>query len=328
VASVNGKSLSEAEFAQLCESASQVQAGRGTVGQQVLLQWVQNAMFAVEAKKHGVYPSEAELTTRVNAFKKQAAANGMNYQEQLMRQGLTEKSFRRDLLIGLIRENVLLRGITVTDDEVRKEFDLNKKNFTAPAQVQISQITLDTEDKLKKAKDDLAANTQFSLVASTHSKDEFAQGGGKVPVPLPKVIPPGAGVPIAQAVVDAAFKLQPGQVSEPVKVGANWVIVKLDEMIAEKVPDFENYREPIKAELRSRKVQQNPAKQQEIQRELQQMQAGAQVTINRPEYRHLLDSVRAGAAGSGPGATGPVGSTPGPPPDAPQPQQAAPPPGK
>src|SRR5687768_18261730 len=61
VAKVNGQALSDKEFHELCETTTQMRPGAGTVGMQVLAQWVQSTTLEQEAKKLKVYPSDAEL---------------------------------------------------------------------------------------------------------------------------------------------------------------------------------------------------------------------------------------------------------------------------
>jgi peptidyl-prolyl cis-trans isomerase C len=112
---------------------------------------------------------------------------------------------------------------------------------------------------------------------------------------------------VAKEVLDAAFKLKPGQVSEPIKVGATWVIVKLEEKIAEKQPNFDDFKELMKSNLRQQKAQGN-GKLQENQQALVKAQQAAKVEINRPEYAAL-----AAQSGGEPGAPGAGGPPPGPP---------------
>jgi parvulin-like peptidyl-prolyl isomerase len=216
----------------------------------------------------------------------------------------------------MVSQNVLFQGVTVSDDEVRKAYDQQKKNFTQPETVEISQITLDSEKAKNDAVADLAANAQFANVATTRSKDQFAQQGGRVPLPLPKQI--GPGLPVAQEVVNAAFKLQPGQVSDPVRVGATWVIVRVEKKTESKEPNFEDFREAIRGSLREQKARQSP-RMQENQQKLMQSTSGASITINRPEYKTLEQQFKSGPGGAAPGgptASGmpPAGDAPPPPP--------------
>src|SRR4051794_23668607 len=75
VASVNGQALSEPDFARMCETAvsAQFQQGGGTVGTQVLMEWIRNTVLSQEAKRQNLYPSEKDLEARLDAWRKQTA---------------------------------------------------------------------------------------------------------------------------------------------------------------------------------------------------------------------------------------------------------------
>lgn len=315
VAEVNGQALSEKEFQERCEAAINV-SNQATVGIQVLTNWITAEIQAQEAKRLKVYPSEKELDARMEAIRSRLAFNGQPLEKMLVQRGQTVESFRRGMLEELISENVLTNGITVTDEEVRKQYDAQSGSFGKPELVKISQITVDTPAVAKQAHSELAGNAQFGVVASTHSKDIFAQQEGHVQGEWPKQIQPG--LPISQEAISAAFKLQPGQFSDPIKVGDKWVIVKLEEKIPAKKPVFDEVKELVRSELKRRKVEQSGGSQKAQQTLLQAM-LDADVKVHRPEYEivstQLKELAKQGAppAGGGPGLPGGEGMPPMPP---------------
>jgi len=308
VAVVNGQSLAEKEFLRLCETTVQVAPNQGTVGNQVLMQWIRNTLLAQEAKRLGVYPSNEAVQARLDTYRRQASLDGGNLDEQLRRQGLTPDVFQRELLSQMVGESVLFKDVTVTDAEVRQTFDQQKAQFARPEQVKISQLTLDSEAKLKQAQADLASNTDFSLVASTHSKDPFASRGGEVPVPLPRAVP--QGLPVSKEAVEAAFKLKDGQISDPIKVGATWVIVRLNQKVAAQEPNFDDVKEVIRSTLKQQKAQAS-GQTASIQRSFSELGRNAKIEINRPEYQAIGALIK--GTGGAPGAPGGGGGPEGPP---------------
>ncbi|HEU4753203.1 MAG TPA: peptidyl-prolyl cis-trans isomerase [Armatimonadota bacterium] len=289
VATVNGTALSEKDFQRLCETATRVAPQQGTVGMQVLQQWIVTELMAQEARHQNVYPSEQDLERRMDMFRKQAGYAGLSMEDELRKQGRTLADFKREQLSQLISENVLFQGVTVSDDEVKKAFDQQKTRMAQPETIEISQITLDSEKAKNEAVADLAGNAQFANVATTRSKDQFAQQGGRVPFPIPRKIPPG--LPVAQEVVDAAFKLKPGQVSDPVKVGATWVVVRLEKKNEGKEPRFEDFKDAMRSGLRQQKAQ-SSGKMAENQRKVMQASASADIKVNRPEYQILVQQFK------------------------------------
>lgn len=312
VAVVNGEQLSEKDFQHLCEIANpeQFQQGRGTVGLQVLGSWILNTLVTQEAKKLKVYPSEEELNRLLEERRKQATFFGQDFDQQLQRQGMSLADYKQGLVNQMTQENVMLRGITVSDEEIKSAFEREKKTLAGEETARISQITVSSEAKAKQAASELGANGDFALIASSYSQDMFKQNGGKLPQPVPRKIPPT--LPISQAAVDAAFKLKPGQISDPVKVGATWVIVKLDELIPKKEPVFEDFKDTVRSALRRQKAQtQSTSIAQENQRVTMEATQNAKIEINRPEYKQLAEKGTGGPPpGMPPGVGGPGGAAP------------------
>lgn len=300
VATVNGDPLTEKEFSRLCETATGIQPNI-PVGPQVLAKWIQSTIFAQQARKLKVYPSDKDLEARVASMAKQAEYGGGTLDDFLKQRAMTRDVFRQEQLRTLIQENVITQGVTVTDAEVKDFFDKQKPNLVQPERIEISQITLDSEEQVKKAKDDLASG-DFAVVASTRSKDTFAQGGGRVPMPLTNPVQPGLGVD--QKVVDAAFKLKEGQISDPIKVGSTWVIVRLEKKMARKEPKLDDFSEFFRAELKKQKAMQG-GNAQKVQQSLMEATRTANVQINRPEYKQLQQELQSvisrGPAGAGGG---------------------------
>jgi foldase protein PrsA len=313
VASVNGDGLSEQEFLRRVEHArpDRLSPQQGSVGKQVLMGWIMTAMLAQEARRLKVYPTDKEVDARIATLEKSASQAG-GLDAALLQQGMTREAFRQDVLDQLVQENVVFHGIAVSDDEVRKFYEAQKPQMTQPEQVRISQITVDSEDAMKQAQQELASPTaQFALVATSRSKDEFAQQGGVVPTALPRQVP--AGLPVSQQAVDAAFKLKEGEISKPVKVGSTWVFVKLEQKIAEKAPTFEEVSEQIRMELKRQKIRNSP-NASEMQKRIQEMSRTAKIEINRPEYaniKQMIASEQAGPGGAPTGPAGPGGAMPG-----------------
>lgn len=308
VAEVNGQKLTEQEFAKLCETSNPDPQSPMTVGGQVLMRWVRNTLFEQKAKDMKVYPTEKDLDERIDAMRKQAAFGGADFDAQMRERCMPTEAIRRDFLSGLVTENVLFSGFSATDAEAREQFDKTlKKRLTQPEQVRISQITVDKPEDAKKVQADLAAGGDtFSLVAQSRSKDQFARNGGAIPESFPKQIQPG--LPVSQASIDAAFKLKQGEWAGPLKQGATFVFVKLDQKVPEKVPNFDDFKVLIKLQIRQDKARGQAPK---IQQELMEMIQKADVKIYRPEYAPIQAQMKQPAAG--PGGQMPGGAPPAPP---------------
>ena len=124
------------------------------------------------------------------------------------------------------------------DAEVRAEYDLNRPLYQTPPKVHARHLLLrwpanatDAQKAELRARlttlKAQAKSGDFAALARAHSEDEAtqAQGGD-----LGTQARASSGWP--PAVTDAAFRLTPGQVSDPVETGAGLHLVKVDETIA------------------------------------------------------------------------------------------------
>ncbi|MFN3653191.1 MAG: peptidyl-prolyl cis-trans isomerase [Armatimonadota bacterium] len=313
VAQLNDAKLSENEFLKLCETSSVTGQNGASVGLQVLIQWSQNSLLEQEARKHGVYPTEEEIQERIDAFRRREAFSGGNFDEQLKQRGVTMDAFRRQVLSSILAERVLYRGVDLPDSEVRKTFDELKEQFDIPERVRISQITVDDPAALKQVTSELGGGADFKVVAASRSKDPFKQNGGQVPDPLPRNIPEPdvSGLPVSPRAVEAAFALNDKEISKPIKIGATWVIVRLDEKLPGKEAKYEDYRDVIRVQLLPQKAQ-TSGKMDENRASMMQAASSAAVQVNRPEYKMVEQLVKQLGAVAG----GPPGAMPGPGPDA------------
>jgi len=110
-----------------------------------------------------------------------------------------------------------------------------------------------------------------------------------VPQELTAQIQPGA--PVHQKVVAAAFKLKPGQISDPIQTeGGNWVIVRLEKKIEKKEPLFDDFADMIRTGLRQQKAAQG--KGQQVQQRLLELSRTADVRVERAEYKLLADELK------------------------------------
>ena len=60
---------------------------------------------------------------------------------------------------------------------MKEFFDKQKPNLTQPERIQISQMTLNSEEQVKKAKDDLGSG-DFANVAATRRRTASRRGVG------------------------------------------------------------------------------------------------------------------------------------------------------
>ena len=105
-------------------------------------------------------------------------------------------------------------------------------------EIHARHILLPTEEEAKAALARVKAGEDFAKVATELSKDPAGDGGDLGWFTKDRMVPEFA---------DAAFKLQPGQISDPVKSQFGWHIIKVEERRMRTFPPFEAAQGPGRA---------------------------------------------------------------------------------
>ncbi|NIX75122.1 peptidylprolyl isomerase [Microvirga terricola] len=137
----------------------------------------------------------------------------------------------------------------VTPDAAKKLYDETAKNVPTEEEVRARHILVENEDEAKKAAARVKGGEDFAKVAGELSKDPGSKtdGGDLGFFTKDRMVEPFA---------EAAFKLQPGQISDPVKSQFGWHVIKVEERRSKPVPTFDEMKEQIDTYL-ERKAQQD-----------------------------------------------------------------------
>jgi peptidyl-prolyl cis-trans isomerase C len=159
--------------------------------------------------------------------------------------------FKRRL--GFLR-NKLLMGFelqeetkaAITDDALRQTYNDALKTMGGQAEVHARHILVESEDDAKTILGELKAGADFAALAKEKSKDPGASAGGDLGYfTKDQMVPEFAEV---------AFKMYPGQLSNPVKTQFGWHIIKVEDKRAKQPPEFDQVKDQIEAFL-ARKAQ-------------------------------------------------------------------------
>jgi len=283
VATVNGKSLTEAEFQRRCER--QIGGVSDTaVGYVVLREWIEGVVAEEEAARKKLLPTTADVERRVSALRKQWEFRGEDFQNWLSTHGRTLDMLREELRRQLIAENLLTDGINASEAEVAAFYAGNRKVLGLPEQVRLSRITVDDKKTVRDVEAALKKGAAFEQLARQHSIDPYGKGGGSLPEPV-EADPKGDSA-LEPGLLEKALKLAPGKVSDPIAVGKYWVFVRVDEKLPARAPALADVSDLLTANLRVQKA--GPERLKTAQERLTQLQREAKVEIFRPEYQALL----------------------------------------
>lgn len=149
--------------------------------------------------------------------------------------------------------------VKIDETSIRDFYDQNPTRFTTPEQVEASHILIRVnenadEQTVAKAKEEALSVYEkavkaedFSELAKTYSQGPSAAGGGY----LGRFNKTSMVKPFA----DAAFAMNAGDISQPVRTRFGWHIIKVTDRTPETVTPFETAKVQIEKELTASQVQ-------------------------------------------------------------------------
>ena len=148
----------------------------------------------------------------------------------------------------LLMDNLLAAEgkAATTDEAMKKVYDEAAKQIEGEQEVHARHILVETEDEAKAIEAELKKGADFAELAKKKSKDPGASDGGDL-----GFFTKDQMVPEFSA---AAFALEPGKISDPVKTQFGWHIIKVEEKRNRKAPDFEQVKGQIETYV-TRKAQ-------------------------------------------------------------------------
>jgi peptidyl-prolyl cis-trans isomerase C len=122
-----------------------------------------------------------------------------------------------------------------TDEAMHKVYDQVVKQMKPEEEVHAHHILVPTEDEAKAIEAELKKGADFAALAKEKSKDPSgAQNGGDLGwFTKDQMVPEFA---------DAAFKLDKGQISDPVHTQFGWHIIRVDDKRMKPVPTFDQVK--------------------------------------------------------------------------------------
>lgn len=126
----------------------------------------------------------------------------------------------------------------VTDDAMKKVYADAIKDVGNEQEVSARHILVESEDEAKAISADLKKGGDFAAIAKDKSKDPGSKdtGGDLGFFSKDQMVPEFA---------EAAFKLDRGQVSEPVKSQFGWHVIRVDDKRTKQPPSFEQVKDQI-----------------------------------------------------------------------------------
>ena len=190
-----------------------------------------------EAKREHLISYLADIIMVTQAADKKNLADNPDFKRRLA-------FLRNKLLMGYELQQEAKTALT--DEALRQTYDEAVKSMSGQEEVRARHILVEGEDEAKAILEQLKAGADFATLAKEKSKDPGAAEGGDLGYfTKDQMVPEFA---------DVAFKMYPGQLSNPVKTQFGWHVIKLEDKRTRQPPEFEKVKDQIEAYL-ARKAQ-------------------------------------------------------------------------
>ena len=278
-ATVNGVDIKESEVQELVEAslkeistnASQlppnfIEQYTKKLREEILEQLIIKSLLTEKLKESNIQVTDEEvmdLITRMissqpepfslEEYKQKLVENGLNFEEE-------KERIRERMAYQKILDAQTAGKIVITEDDAKKFYDENSKQFEAPEQIRASHILIkpvyvkggdpNQDEALaeKKAKDLLQKiknGADFAVLAKASSACPSAPKGGDL-----GFFSKGDMTP---AFEEAAFKLEVGQVSDIVKTEYGYHIIKVTDHKDAGITPFDEVKDRIIEQLKRNK---------------------------------------------------------------------------
>ena len=252
VAKVNGADITDAEltFAE-AEVGAEIAGLPAESRRRVLLEYLIEAhLFADEANKDQL-TSGKDFENRLAYYKLRA-----------MRDAFYEKKVRGG----------------VADAQAKAAYDEQIGKLKPEPEVHARHILVKTEEEAKDLVKQLKAGADFNELAKKSSDSSNAHSGGDLGY--------FSRGQMVKSFEDAAFALEPGQVSDPVKSEFGWHVIKVEDKRNRPVPTFDEVKDQIMASL----------VQTQLKDTVQKLRSSASIDILDPELKKAMDEDAQAAA--------------------------------
>ena len=135
----------------------------------------------------------------------------------------------------------------VTVDAMKKLYEESVKSVTPEQEARARHILVENEDEAKAVAKRVKGGEDFGKVAGEVSKDPGSgkEGGELGWFTKDRMVPEFS---------EAAFKMKPGEISDPVKSQFGWHVIKLEETRTKPLPTFDEVKDQVEQYL-TRKAQ-------------------------------------------------------------------------
>ncbi len=184
----------------------------------------------------------------------------------------------KDSILGQSYAVEYVKDLKASDEELKEYYEKNKERFQdLPERIRVRHILFPDENQAKEVLKKLKEGEDFSKLAKEYSICPSAQNGGDL-----GYFSRGRMAPLFE---EAAFKLKVGEISDVVKTGFGYHIIKKEDQKEAGVSGFEN----VKYELEQHVLYQK--RDQKIRALVENLKSKAEIKTNQKLLQKMQEEV-------------------------------------
>ncbi|MEN3002723.1 MAG: peptidyl-prolyl cis-trans isomerase [Armatimonadota bacterium] len=288
IAKVNETPLSREEYYRRLEIApTPVPIGQGQIttapaGYTTLMQMIREQVLLQMARERGVMPTDKQVDERVDREMKN---NPQIKQAITELKVMTLDDFRRQVRVALAEFNLITRGVTVTEQEMKQFYEQNKRAFYRPTSVRARFVLVQNPEIRRQIDDDLKRGFSFHSIVQKYSQNPAAgiqAGETDIPIEGPINARTQQEAEQAQRLRQVLQNAKVGQVTDWIQFGDVAARVEVITRTSGRQQTYEEVKETIREGLM---LQEGREKNKDINAELARAVLNAKVEILSPQWK-------------------------------------------
>ncbi|MEW6585610.1 MAG: peptidyl-prolyl cis-trans isomerase, partial [Nitrospirota bacterium] len=215
---------------------------------QALDDLIDRELIYQRAAAEGIKPDKEQVDAALQQYRKRFRTEE-GFKADLERKGLTEEKLRseveKDYVVQALVTKSVIEPSMMSEEALKEYYEKNTSKFKQPESVKLKLVSAKDEAKAKEMLSKLKAGEDFGAVAYEMSEDSFRVKGGDIGyMHKGRVLP---------EIEDVAFKIKVGELSDLIKAGEIWYIIKVEDKKPERQMTFEEVKDRLKKDLEAKR---------------------------------------------------------------------------
>jgi parvulin-like peptidyl-prolyl isomerase len=223
---------------------------RTELQKQILDRMIDNKLVIQVAEERGLkVPARYFDEWKKNVMDQMKITTEEDFLRQVELQGTTvdalKKQFEEGLLVQEVRRMEVDSKVSVSEPEIQERYRQHIADYTEPAKIRLREIVVKFDSateveegqKIRQILQEIKQGADFAEMARMHSESSSRDAGGDL-----GFFNKGE---LTEALDSAAFALEPGQVSDVIRMESAFYLIKVEEKTEEKVKPIAEVRSEV-----------------------------------------------------------------------------------